>query len=243
MWGLIYKDIIVNKKMLLLTAAGSVFITVIFMAAVIISADGDASVLDAASAVSPMIAICAFLPWIDLPTQLIKNDESMAWRSFVTASQVSVRGQVASKYAFGFIVLVLILNFLYFFVIVGDVILYSSAGVTAMAASLNAALLIVFVFLLVWAVEIPFTVYFGSKNGGMIKMIMFYIITLGIIIYGLYGKKELSFDGLFRLLLSDDIGIGAYALMTAFEIGAAVLYYLSYRISCRLYLKGAENNG
>ena len=112
-----------------------------------------------------------------------------------------------------------------------------------MTASLNAALLIVFVFLLVWAVEIPFTVYFGSKNGGMIKMIMFYIIILGILIYGLYGKRELSFDGLFRLLLSDAISIGAYVLMTAFEIGAAVLYLLSYRISCRLYLKGAENNG
>lgn len=242
MWGLIYKDIIMNKKTLIIPAVASAALFMIMTGALFFANDSsDEYIETTAQFISLLATICVFLPWLDLPTMLIKNDERKAWCGFVSASPVTAKGQVASKYALCFIILVITVNILYFFLQIGDIILYSISGKTAMASAVNIAVSFAFAIMFIWAVEIPFTVYFGSKTGGAVKMLIFLAVFLGFIIYGLYGKTKLSFDGLWEMLFSDDIKI--YAFMIGSEIIFAAAYLLSYLLSCRLYLKGAEKNG
>ena len=133
------------------------------------------------------------------------------------------------------------MNILYFLLQICDIILYYFAGVTAMSGTISFALMLAFAVMLLWAVEIPFTVYFGSKTGGAVKFLLFLAVVLGFIVYGLYGRTRLSFDGLWALFFSEDIKI--YAFTIGSELFCAVAYFLSYLLSCRLYPKGAENNG
>lgn len=241
MWGLIYKDIVTNKKQFILFAVCSAVLFAIMVAALFIADDFGEYTEVSAQAVSLMAVTCAFLPWLDLPTSLIKNDEGRHWGGFVSASPVSAKGQVASKYVLGFAVLVVIVNMLYFLLQICDIILYYSAGVTAMSGTISFALMLAFAVMLLWSVEIPFTVYFGSQTGGAVKFLLFLAVVLGFIVYGLYGRTRLSFDGLWALFFSEDIKI--YAFTIGSELFCAAAYLLSYPLSCRLYPKGAENNG
>ena len=153
-----------NKKQFILFAVCSAVLFAIMVAALFIADDFGEYTEISAQAVSLMAVTCAFLPWLDLPTALIKNDEGRHWGGFVSASPVSAKGQVASKYVLGFAVLVVIVNMLYFLLQICDIILYYSAGVTAMSGTISFALMLAFAVMLLWAVEIPFTVYFGSQT-------------------------------------------------------------------------------
>lgn len=241
MWGLIYKDIITNKKALLFSLFAMLVTFVLFSLPLFIIEDAEDNIDGVSQMIALLISVCSFLFLLDIPTTLIKSDESARWSAFVAASESTVKGQMQSKYVLSFITLVFTVNFLYFALFIDDMILYSAAGVTGMTALTNITILAAFLILMYWAVEIPFTVYFGSKTGGMIKTVFFSLITLGIIIYGLYGKEKISFEKLFDIIFAEVTDKVTLLILFAIEIGAAVMYYLSYRLSCKLYLKGAEN--
>lgn len=241
MWGLIYKDIIVNKKTLLLSAIGTVVLFALFSVTIFVMEDGNDVTESVSSIIALMITVCSFACWIDIPSTLIKGDEKGHWSAFVSSSESNVQGQLQSKYVLPFIILVLVVNFLYFALMIDDMILYSATGYSGMSSTIGIAVFFASVLMLLWAVEIPFAIYFGSKTGGIVKLIVVFTITLGFLINGLYGKETLSFDKLYDLLFAEKTDAVTLFVLSAIQIGAAVLYYLSYRLSCKLYLKGAEN--
>ncbi|MGN1090763.1 MAG: ABC-2 transporter permease, partial [Huintestinicola sp.] len=111
-------------------------------------------------------------------------------------------------------------------------------------SAVSAALLIMFIFsimLIFTAIEIPFIVRFGSSHGIQVKGAAFAVIVLIIAIYFLFGDISI-FDepdilAAIEEKLTNAVSLGIIAVICG---GAIPLYYLSYRISVKLYKKGAE---
>ncbi len=238
MWGLIYKDIIVHKKTLLISLAGTLVLAFLFSMPVFIT--GEPLDETMVSTLSLLVAFAFFVCWLDIPTVFISGDERAKWSDFSASSAAMVKGQVGSKYCEGIIVLVFIVNLAYCALQIPDLVLYKMWGISGMSSSVSFAIIFAFMLMAVWSVEMPFTIYFGSKYGGYVKMVLFGILFLIIMIYGLYGNINISFDKIWEILFAEEPGVGYMAFMAFFPIFSGVLYFLSYKLSCKLYLKGAE---
>jgi uncharacterized membrane protein YidH (DUF202 family) len=111
-------------------------------------------------------------------------------------------------------------------------------GMTDAGSISDIAFLLGFVQILLRATDIPFTYRFGSKKGNFINLIC--MITLAIMLCVLL---ILNVDNIDKIT---DIGRKIFNEHTSsliLSLGLVVclaLYYLSYRITCRLFLKGVE---
>ena len=104
--------------------------------------------------------------------------------------------------------------------------------------------------------SLPFVIRYGSKRGVNIKVAVILIIALCIGIYALFGDISYFMKGegfvnqiqeavmningnevADKLLKQDASKLLIASLIPHIIVG---LYYLSYRISCKLYLKGTE---
>jgi hypothetical protein len=103
-------------------------------------------------------------------------------------------------------------------------------------------MIFIFILIVIWAFEIPFAVFFGSKYGGYVKMAIFLAFFAAVIIYTLYGSTDTFFGKLEKLINSQNSTL-MLSFNALFPYTACILYLLSYKISCKLYLKGAETNG
>jgi hypothetical protein len=63
-----------------------------------------------------------------------------------------------------------------------------------------------------------------------------------VIIYTLYGSTDTFFGKLEKLINSQNSTL-MLSFNALFPYTACILYLLSYKISCKLYLKGAETHG
>lgn len=110
--------------------------------------------------------------------------------------------------------------------------------------SLTSALFLVIMFFN--AIEQPFMMRFGVKKGGSVKAAVFLSILAAVGIYLLFGDISMfgSFDDFLQFLL--DVmngqrgGTTLAAIMALAPFITLALYYLSYLLSCKLFLKGVE---
>lgn len=163
------------------------------------------------------------------------GDDRKKWAYFVASGPKGIHGFVCTKYLF-----IALLCVLYFalstgldllFTLVANV--FGGIGIPAMA---KVFFVMLFVQLLLHAIEIPFTIRFGAKGGSMIKT-------------GLLIAAVLFLTAAFLL---DPAGV-ADAVSVIMEHGAVpafmkwllpvisiAVYALSCLLSCRLYMKGAD---
>lgn len=95
--------------------------------------------------------------------------------------------------------------------------------------------------------DIPFIVRFGKKRGETLKVVLVSGIFMGAIIYVLFGPLP-GEDGEFFIQIYDwwqSFMQGAaqdwvYFLLAGFLWLTIIGYYVSYKLSCKLYLKGVE---
>ena len=92
------------------------------------------------------------------------------------------------------------------------------------------------------SIDLPFTITFGSKAGTNIRIISMVSIGFAFLVYALFGDLSIFFTwedviSFFTKTPSAKIII----IISIAEILIFPVYYLSYRISCRLYLKGVDN--
>jgi hypothetical protein len=94
------------------------------------------------------------------------------------------------------------------------------------------------------ALEIPFVVRYGSKNGAKYKGCIFAAIILAVIIYMLFGyiprfmSAEHFFEWYENMMNSTTNGMLIFIAVLPYI--SLTLYCISYRISCRLYQKGVD---
>ena len=162
-------------------------------------------------------------------------DEKKSFAYFVTSTPEGVRGYIRTKYELVFVMMMLTL----FSVQLGDWVM------TLVCASYDVEwfslaepmIMLSFLQMLLRAIEIPFTIRFGVKNGSTIKMIMLVIMVIAfLIVLAVFTDKigELFVNG------TEKLSTLAKSLLALFPVIAVGLYYLSYRLSVKLYLKGVE---
>lgn len=181
--------------------------------------------------------IAGFLAAGALQMLVLRGDDRKLWGYWITASADGYKGFLRIKYEMIFVMIVLLM----FSVQFGDM------GYCAVAADMEKAdavqisgiaLLFCFVQIVLRAFDIPFVYRFGSKKGSIIKMIC--MVAGAIILLAFLILNTERFD---MIIESCKKVINVQTSSLILSVGLVVclaLYYLSYRITCRLYLKGVE---
>lgn len=169
--------------------------------------------------------------------EVFRTDEGKPACAFVMSSPAGAKGHVESKYYY-----ILIVNLAILFM--GFLTDVFSTAMTGGMISLTLVLVLIFCWrMLVSAVELPFMIRFGSEHGMQIKgAVVASVLMLGVI-YFLFGDISWMLDaedpikGIMDMLQNGN---------TVFFIGlfpfiSLIAYYLSCKLSVRIFIKGAEN--
>ncbi len=229
MFGLVYKELVTRKKQLIILLPIIALFTIMVIA--------DAATNDEYVGVMLMLAaVCIILVSGMFEQGSFENDETKKWLSFIGSAEDGVRKQIGSKYLFNLILMISVFTYL-------ELIFELAVAMTGINADIffMALQLMMFFQMVYRAVESPFMVAFGSRYGNTMRMIVMLILVFGFIVYALFGDLSI-FGSTEELLLRaeeflSDSGSYFILLTPAF---ALLLYYLSFEISCRLYLHGGE---
>ena len=111
-------------------------------------------------------------------------------------------------------------------------------GNTEVAEISGIAVLLCFVQILLRAIDIPFVYRFGSKKGSFVKLICMIVLTIILLalLFLNIDRLDTFFDTCKKVFSVQNSSL----LLSVGLVVCLALYYLSYRITCRLYLKGVE---
>ncbi|WP_303824349.1 ABC-2 transporter permease [Ruminococcus flavefaciens] len=241
MTGLLYKILRINWVKLLLFFIGSMFYPAMFALLFRFSPDA----LDGADGnVSLLIwGVCAFLTFFfggACQDSLFNDGESKKWAYFVASTPTGIKGHIGSKYLFALawsMVTVTALILINYFAVDGNKDLADGSVVF---------IVFFYIQLLMRAAEFPLMARFGGKMGKNMKLIILGIAAFIIFAYALFGDTsafadiDTFLDRLFNAIQDPDT---LKKITLKFSIAAAAVipvYYLSYRLSVRWYLKGVE---
>lgn len=236
MAGLLYKELIINKKSLLIFLGTVLFISLGTISII----TGEEVDPERAAGVLPMFYFMIFFFTGMFQPNIFEPDETKKWAHFMTSTPAMARGQVYSKYMAGF--LMSLFSMLWCQVI--DMTVSFILGTQSMAMS--AVYIFLYAQLFLRAVEYPFIVRFGSKIGSTYKMASFFLVIFIVFVYLLFGDLSmLDTDSLYKTIYGILDG-SIFSDNVLFVISlcpylAILSYYLSYRLSCKFYLKGAES--
>lgn len=242
MSGLIYKNFRINRSSFafsLITAA-LCCVTAILLSIFVGGADGVQDEAHAAN-ISMVFGVLYYLGFM-LPalttSMLFEADENKTACAFAMSCPQGGKGHIEAKYYY-----LLLLNLAMFFLsFITDAVTTTIFGGKVCMAS--ALMLIFCVRLFLAAIEVPFVIRFGSQRGVAIKGLVVMFIFMIALIYFLFG--DISW-----LIENENDPVGAFMTWLGsgdmvFRLGlfpfvAVTAYYLSCKISVRLFRKGAEN--
>ena len=181
--------------------------------------------------------IAGFLAAGALQMLVLRGDDRKLWGYWITATPDGYKGFLRVKYEmiFG---MILLLMFSVQFVDMGYQAVAADMEKEEVGQISGIALPLCFVQIILRAIDIPFVYRFGSKRGSFVKLTCFVAVALSFsALFVIYQEK---FDPFFEM------GIGVFTtenrslLLSVGLVVSLALYYLSYRITCKLYLKGVE---
>lgn len=242
MKGLLYKDFIYLKKYFF--SVGSILAMTIFTIICVTfftCAVNGHTVENAYSSMYFMVlgVILIFITANSLSTSLFVLDEKPANINFLFSTPPAAKGHIQSKY---YSLLIIQLGILLICFLV-DIVRMLMIGEYAISSSL-ACMILFCISLILLAIRIPFIIRYGSGISTTVRSAYIIAIIAFIIIYALFGdisfffeENGLSLEDIFAYLQS-----GKVILPLSFIPYISVLiYYLSYRISLKLYRKGVES--
>ncbi len=235
MAGLLYKELVLNKKNIISIAAAEIAISLVIFMPIFDGVSEDADIL--VSLLSTVMIPMMFLS-LGMIAGFFEVDETKKWAYFISSSPVTQTGHIRTKYFFTFLMYTALLVWCYY--------LSAFAAVLGGSINMSIAIFMLWAMLIFNAVEFPFIVRFGTKAGGYIKSAFMIALMLIFIEYALFGDisafsdSEKIFKFIERLSETTAISDIMCVLTAIFPCAAFGLYYLSYKISCKLFLKGAE---
>ncbi len=234
MLGLLYKELIIHKKQFFWAIPFILFFslwTIIPPAVTPDLTDMELGLVLILCAIVVMITVGMF------EQGLFEADERKVWQAYIISTPKGKYGQIGSKYLFNAILSSLVIGILcVLFLISGSI------NGTDVKVYMNLLVWFLSVQLMIRSLETPFIVRFGSKHGNMYRMVLLAIITMAVIVYGLFG--DLSVFGSmedFVFKFGDFIKDSSKYIQWIALVVCAVLYFISYLISCLLYIKGGEH--
>lgn len=240
MAGLLYKELIQNRKVISLLLLGAVF----FISMLIVMSnfsDNSYMTEGVMSFIIPLFLGCVFLFGGMAQSSIFAPDEVKVRLYFIQSTPLTVRGYVRSKYVFT----VLISLFTLVICIVGatlvTAVLHLSVNVTGVLVAFF------FVQILMRAIEYPTLFAFGSRFGNYYRIGVAGVLTLLAILYGLFGDLTIFGDGtrildfIFNLINAENIPTVLVAILALAPVAVTGLFILSYKISCSVCLNGGEH--
>ena len=184
---------------------------------------------------------------------IIKTDTKREWGFYGVALPGSVRLIVGAKYLTVFIVNLIA----YIMCVLNDVVIGLFFG---KAVDMSFFFLVFILFqLFLAAIEMPLAYRFGVDKASAIRILIFCVMIVLISIYLLFGNIEwlMAEDGILKTIIrlfendlnstsvSDELqrfiqrlSFISYIEMAVFTHFMVLSYYISYRLSCRVFRKG-----
>lgn len=247
--GLLYKELKQNKLMLILAAAVPFLMTAFpFCFSAIDAMTGSVGadkVFETATnlMIRMMMFVIGFFIVCGLMSEVFRGDNKKSWAYFIASSPQGVKGFLYHKYTVTLMINLICMVSGFFADNLLATVHYFAAGSELTTSMQPLYLSGVFMMMGVSALDIPFTVRYGSKKGSMIKMIiMLSLCTAATAVFALLPDNVRS--GLIETVIAivkgesvNDILMLILSLLP-FVMSAAFLY--SYKISCRLFMKGVS---
>lgn len=237
MTGLIYKEYKQNKLLLISVVFIPFMVYMIPFFLMFGMAETDNSEND-----QILFTLTVFVGYIALAviqSLTFKGDDTKKWGYFIASNPEGIKGYLYTKYM---MVLGMGLFFSFFMAVaemVGEAI-YESVYHSSLL-SMNSLYMILFLVQLIFlAIDIPFIVRFGVKMGSIIKTVV--VILLVLIFTVAFVISPDAVVNTFYSIGTVFSGEGSGLVFTSiFPYLSFVLFYLSYKISCMIYMKGVEN--
>ena len=180
-----------------------------------------------------------------LTSMIFSADESKKWAFFTASHPKGYRGQLYMKYVMLFMVFGLYFVSLYYTDALLAMLVYHVSG-SEMTCFTNLYVIAFFIQLFINAWNIPFMIRFGVKNSAAARGIALVVLLFTGLVYLLFGPLPESWEtfsarisGVILDLMDGKLNGMISVIVSAFPLAAVGLYLLSYRISCKLYMKGA----
>lgn len=246
MLGLLYKDYCILKKsiwgLIAVILGTSVFI---FWRESVWEKTGLVSETMTAQAftfsIMPALLFFSFFIYISIfQKSLFEHDERKVWSNYITSTPLGYKEQVLSKYYMTLISSFALVVWGYIYDMISSLV----AGSIGSASGIYTTLF--FIQIILQAILYPFLIRFGCKYGNTYKLGLFIAVFYGFIVYLLFGKipegiSDNFFEFLFDLAASEvALPTAALGVLALLPYVAALLFYLSYKLSCKWYLKGVE---
>lgn len=243
MRGFLYKELVQNKFRLVLTVV--IAFCVVFLPLFMIFIDEESVsektfmifVYEGSILRYAMIVLGFFASWITIEW-FSAGDRTKKWGYYVASTPHGIEGFVFSKYIFmafhSALYFAFCILFSYILRFVGDCV-----GEFDIPALLKLFVALFFIQLVCIAIDFPFSVRFGEKTGGIIKIVMYMFIAIVAILIFLQNPDGVTdfVDKTLTKLLKGDFPSYTKFILAA---GSVVLFAVSALISRFLYLTGIE---
>lgn len=246
MLGIIYKDIMIMKKDIIIVCLCIVGFSLSLFYPL---ADEMAKKGGGTSLVTPQTLTYVLMPIIVygflyivlsvLQTNLFEHDEKEEWMCYIISSPILSKGYVLTKYIESILLSIILTGY----GVLCDVICGITTGISGSAWKVYVCYFLIQTFLR--TLEFPFLFRYGQKYGKVYKIVLLAIIAYLGGIYALFGKMpSLDMGEIMELLMDmlSDSGKFNEQIKNIIIISvpvAIMAYYISYRISCRLMKKRA----
>lgn len=189
------------------------------------------------------IALATMLTLTYTEMEIFRGDDRKLWAYFITSTSEGYKGFLRIKYEMFFAILVIqcfsieIFDELYICMAVDH-------GIEEAMSLGGVAMAIAFFQMLLFALEIPIFLLFGKKKTeqiGMIVSILFFFIIVLFFFLNVDYLVNITDGGFETFLEKLFTGKVQTLVMGIGNILILCTYYLSYRLSCRFYLKGVEH--
>lgn len=168
-----------------------------------------------------------------------RGDDTKKWGYFIASNPEGIKGYLYTKYM---MVLGMGLFFSFFMAVAEMVseVIYESLYHRSLLP-MNSLYMILFLVQLIFAaIDIPFIVRFGVKMGSIIKTVI--ITSLVLIFTAAFVISPAAVVNTFNSIGKIFSGeISRLVFTSMFPYLSFVLFYLSYKVSCVIYMKGVEN--
>ena len=241
--GLLYKEFRQNRFLLLICTGISLVMLMLPINALSEDLGGEDS-RDVYMMVMKLgFSLVIFFVGSTMQSAFFRSDEVKKWAYFTASTPKSVEGTLWTKYTAVFMITGI--SYIYCFIVdCAFCIFAENSGVISLVS------LMIYAQIFLRAIEIPFWVRFGTNRGSIIKAAFVLVIIFAVILYALFGDLSIlsgadeSFgDKIVNALMKfmeGDVPDWVLLAEGIFPFAAAAMYYYSYKISCKLYLKGVE---
>lgn len=240
MTGLIYKECKQNRFFLIATAVLPLFV---FFLPVVTLRNNDGAVIttESGQAAKILFMIVGYLIAGAMQTSTYMRDDSKKWGCFTASNPEGVKGYIYTKY-----MLILGMCMLFVFSMEMSDTLYAAlfSQVTKQPYTSMSTFFIILFYIQIFlrAIDMPFIVRFGIKQGSMIKIMLFATALLIVVgIFAISPSAMFAFGEAVEKLINNESGNLMLMVIGLFPYVSIGLFVLSYKISCKLYMKGVEH--